>query len=1410
MRLGDLIEFRNDLYFGGAVQADWFYDRENASLVAENFVFHSKNYFGVDGQADSIDTVSLLKILAGKFGKASDNPRSLAIADYGTGKSHLAVTLGVLFSGPDFMPKTYHKIIDNIRMIDAESASDISSLCKDRNFVIMLNGIRDFNLHSEILKATQRSLRLYGIDDSELKKINHTVETANRFFELNSNSHLADFEKAAVKRGWKEKGNTLLTKISEGIGTDDNAFEIINDVYELVTGQRIRWEEGISAKSILEKLLSTYCGLNGKFENVVILFDEFGRYLEYASGTDGGKSGDNALQELFEVSQNASGTLQIINFIQTDIKTYLLRVDQSRNLNRYIGRYDESDKYHISSNIETVFANLVARKDVSIFNKTVVSWQKSKEHEWKDIFEKLNKWTQTSGIWSDYNKFRKVIVEGIYPMHPISVYMLSRLSDYLQNRSSMNLISQYITSVSDVDISKEMPYVLPTELMSGDLFSEMLSAETSGRHRSDNCIRFENILKKNGQKFNEKHISVLRANLISRALRFNTRNYAEAKYSLMLCSGLSETELDEALTYLVDEYAVLAFDEMAGCFDFTEDAKGAYSYKILKQRLLAKQDINLRSLFKTATILDLGGFIQNQQTNFGTNHKILTNEWCFTQELMLEEDMDDNVAISYVKQWKEAKSVVVPKGKLIWIYVNKDTDYHATDRLKKIAAHFNGTPIVMMYLNDSDNMLKKALVEYELLDHMDEKTKNDYKNIFEKDFEKVQTNIKNAFDYLKKKRLYISANGLVQWKKRISISLTEIFDIIYPDIISYNFDGLLTSSNNFTGNGAKYYCQILRTLLSNSMERDTVFNFPIDVRNRIDALFMVDNVTSWKCLTSDCVIAPPQNEKAKNIYNLVYQEIEKQKSYDCGSFFNRFCAPPYGLSEEAAAMFLGMVIANLWHNIRIQYDNIKESLIEWTNEVVKDKKLRLDIFKETTLLWIDIGTAESKFQQLFQKISSNKEIDLALTLEQQRQALEKQYGIPDTLTAHNQLALQRFQTFEMAKQKWYKDVGDMQANLQKAVTNRDVLKALEIKDSLIAKSKILFKYFNDSNVNIPQNFLKNLQQIQAVSSQVIEKYFSSWLLNSVFCKSIDKMSSFANFCMHCQDLFTKNGYGKFADEVEKKCQKELANKEEIKSRTTLVEDANKFVLECQQVSEINYIEIESLIKRSNNLQERFKKYVSGMGAQATELNQEVLFYAGEIQEIKSHMDSQMNLIYDSINNAKTVIELTKIKELFATVLGYNIDEDKRANLKALQNVVDELSDDCNEVMSKYDNRTSFKKIKEMILDKYTVKIMGYNFRSIVDDSIELTKKKMDLLDKKWCDENVTLGDRSRQFVHIWKEKINTLPAYLSNETIEKIKLLDAEADQLISEGKIEDVIFYFDKLDEVEKEKCLDLLKTKC
>ena len=173
---------------------------------------------------------------------------------------------------------------------------------------------------------------------------------------------------------------------------------------------------------------------------------------------------------------------------------------------------------------------------------------------------------------------------------------------------------------------------MPETLMRGDLYTEMLAAEQEGKQPSQQCIRFDNIMRKYGDKLSEKSLVVLRANLILRILRFRTKDYADAKEALSVCSGFSISEIEEELKWLENEYAVLGFDDHAGCFDFMEESNGAHDFKVLKKRLMAGASID-KSILQSLKIQEIAGVLEKQTTNFALKHKITTNEWLFEQEL---------------------------------------------------------------------------------------------------------------------------------------------------------------------------------------------------------------------------------------------------------------------------------------------------------------------------------------------------------------------------------------------------------------------------------------------------------------------------------------------------------------------------------------------------------------------------------------------------------------------------------------------------------------------------------------------------------------------------------------------------------------------------------------------------------
>ncbi|WP_140269946.1 hypothetical protein, partial [Vibrio parahaemolyticus] len=79
-----------------------------------------------------------------------------------------------------------------------------------------------------------------------------------------------------------------------------------------------------SAQELIDTLCNLYCGEKGPFSQIIIMFDEFGRYLEYAADKPH-LAGDVALQQIFQGIQDNSDKVRFVGFIQYELKTYLKR-----------------------------------------------------------------------------------------------------------------------------------------------------------------------------------------------------------------------------------------------------------------------------------------------------------------------------------------------------------------------------------------------------------------------------------------------------------------------------------------------------------------------------------------------------------------------------------------------------------------------------------------------------------------------------------------------------------------------------------------------------------------------------------------------------------------------------------------------------------------------------------------------------------------------------------------------------------------------------------------------------------------------------------------------------------------------------------------------------------------------------
>jgi len=1413
MKLGEVVEFRKDLYFEGAVQADWFYNKEKASIVSENFVFHGKEYYGIDnshnGKQKRIDTISLVKELAEKISNENSNPLTLAIADYGTGKSHLAVTLATLFSGEENNPTTFKKIINNISNIDCESGKIIENLCNRRNFVLVINGMKDFNLNSEILRAAQRSLTLYGLDDSKLKKLNRALNTAELFFSRSSSTMIELYEESAANVGWTEKGQKLVDKISTQLLTDEIAFNIVNNVYKQINGQEIQWDEGISASNILEMLVSEYCGANGKFEHVVLLFDEFGRYLEYASNNNSAKSGESALQQIFEAAQNSEGLLHIINFIQSDIKTYLQRVDPTSNITRYIGRYDASDKFYISSNLETVFANLIQRKDKNAFKDSVIVWLEQNEEKWEDVFNNMNRWLNTKGMWKDYALFRKVVVEGIYPMHPISTFMLTQLSDYLQNRSSLTLTSHYISKYADSELdSFSMPVIYPEELMAGDLFTEMYDAESSGRQLTQQCLRYSGVLKKMDGKLNDQAMTVLRGNLVLRILKFKTNSYNDTLAALSVCTNLAKDEILTQLKWLVDEYAVLEYDEQANCFDFMEDSNGAHDYKIYKNKILRTTKIDLTYLTTNQKIHEIGNFNELQPTDFAITNKICTNDWNFTQELLLIEDFTQSVAANRYDEWKNSISSIDPKGHLIWLYANKETSEKIFDSISTVVKEFKDSPTVVMLLKDSENKLLNLLREYKALLSFDYKAKINFDKFYKDDLANTEDRIREQFDTLKKERNVINSNGEIsQLKSRLAISLRSEFERVYPNVVPFWFDGYITKSNNVAPSALKNYIAILKLVLGNSLTKNSFNDQTPEIKTRIETLLMTTSRdTSWKCLNSSFQIIPPENIKVRKIFDQINEVIEKNKSYSCKALFDIYTKPPYGLSIDVIYLLIAVVCANKNYCLRFTYENETLSINSWKDRVFENNKIDLDVIKRSSIVYYDSDETNKKYIRLFEQIETNHDLNAIEFYEQRLNLIMKEGELPSELQGRFSYALQILQMSRTSLEKWNELIGKIQEKIAIAEEHKSMKNALEAMLDLRELPIQEIFGINGEKFDFSDDYKEEIKELNNECLIYVNNNYSSWIERQA-CLSIAEMSQFENKGRKYCDWFKKLGLDKYIAPTKQHWDNELANKEKIKSRQELKDDCEKFLKDAQITKYISYTALLDWSKRGLELEKRLEKYSYALGDQAVTITDEITNRVKLLTNTKDRITSEISSIWDDLSKINKPSDIEEYEKRIWSVLQKDLPSSDQDDLEELYDNILSIRSDIWKLQDGDMSRKDFLLLSTELQKKYSEIDYDFDALSIINNIIKIHTEKFDSQEETWIKTYGNLDDKSSAHILWWKDKVKYLPNYLSEKTSKTIEKLKIEADEILSKNRVEEVVFYFNKLSDEEKKECLKLLQ---
>lgn len=1419
MRFGDLLEFRKDIFFDGAVQIDWFYNKEKATLVAENFVFHGSEYHGATGGSDSNlrDTVSFVQEISEKINNEyPNNPLTLAIATYGTGKSHLGVTLAELFSGPDYNPKAYNAIISNIKEIDATKSRAIEQNTQKKNLVLTINGMRDINLNAELLKVALKSLSLYGCSTENLKKINRALETASRFFERNA-GNLDLFERYADSFGFYQKGEELINAIRSTLFQEETTFNLVNAAYKDINGVDISWDEGISANSILNCLLEDYCGSSGLFDSIVIIFDEFGRYLEYASNNSSAKTGESALQQIFECAQNAEGKIQVINLIQSDIKTYLQRIDPTSNISRYIGRYDVSEKYHLSSNLETIFANLVVRKDKPAFTTLVANRLQQKEEYWKEVHNSLTKWTNVRGIWKYYPQYRKVVVQGIFPMHPLSTYVLSQLSSYLQNRSSLFLVSEYFSKFKDVliDEEHELPCVYPEQLLQGELFSEILSAEESGRQSTQFCLAFSKILAKHQDKFDESCLKLLRANLLLRVLRLKTVDRSGLINALEMFSGLSKLEIGKALELLENEYGVLGFNEHIGCFDFLEDSTGAHDFRVFFNRKKANTKITTNVL-GDSVIRELADVIEPQGTRFAIDKKIKTKEWQYEQDLFSIDEMSLGYLNKLKKEFSEATTPDKPKGKLIWLYMNKDISYSNVEEVCKMVARVSDMPIVLMLLNDQDNKLMNEILNYEALRSFSTQECTKYAAYYSDMLDSVTASISDIFESLKSERICIFEDGARKLEERLPIYLSSVFERIYPKALSFDFDGFETTK----GKARSLFYRILRVIFNGKIDSTTIQALGADAERRLKNTLSCSAINSWKAMNDRYQIVLPQHQQALEVYNTVANKLVLDQPISYEYLSGELLQAPYGMNDHEALYMISVVYANLSYCLRIIIDGVQVTLPEWLDKVIPVSgkgtvKIDFKKLQATSFVKKDLANLEAKFMSIFAQIENASDVIIVRDNEQKLEKLLQSEQVPEALVDKYNLINEKIKRASAVYNEWDASVSSVYRIYESLLQNKksyDIQQTLKTIPSL-DKGEI-FSVFYRNNFIINSNFKDEIAKLNNTLRKTVKPLLTAWIGNER-CLKREDVTNFESKMGYFSSILKDAG---FIDEAKLA----LAHIELEKQKPWFkIESINSEFRKIDEEFHKNKIDESYGYKRIKMLQDECADIlkeigtVQGLLPNASEIMTSINNKLDILKDIRSNLDDALDNLEEQLDNMQDLDSVRIVVLSVNKLMSNDYDDDTNEYLKDLRVHLENIINILEPAGMLTNNREEFENRRLQI--KNTLKSdldylndeYGRDITELVDGYLESVDEQINKNDLQWREKylsfdfaNATIRDVSNL-----RLELETMPKFMSQESITALEEIKKKAEEYIAKDKVNAVVESFRSLNDEQRLICFKLLQ---
>jgi hypothetical protein len=999
MKIGNLIRFHNERFFDGAVQLRWVETQpEKARQAAEAFVFHGPRYHSANAaENDGIeegyrlkDSASFVRDLlhslqAGWRGE-EENPYWMVVAGYGSGKSHLALTCAALLGKQAGVTKS---VLEHIEQADADLGAEVREQISHLDkpvLVLPLDGMASFHLGNALSQAVFAQFRRYGVDAGAIRDLSPRFQTAEQFVQRNFGfradsfgQHLPGLDAAAICARLRNNDEEIYTAV-DAIYTDANGSPIP------VVGQE-------SAQELINTLCEIYCGPDGAFSSVVILFDEFGRYLEYAADKPR-LAGDAALQQIFQGVQDNSGKVRLIGFIQYELKAYLKRFGSAdlRQLQRYITRFDAAKKWYLSTNLETIFAHMIGKNETEL----APLWQQA-ENQWQTSWRNLSQSLpgfQRYPVWRDSEQFSRVIGRGCWPLHPLATWFLTRQRDVVQSRSALTFIKGIIEHVASEDATtgQGLRQIGAAELVLKSLLSELIAAEREAGAATAETLQL--LLEKFKAHLNPEQQRVLAGVAVLTKMRVGKHSRDAMDRLIGEAAALEAGKVSAALRVLGQELGALEWNGDLGQYELIADAASRGQFQQwLRKKLMAFTGDAVRDLFirRGAKDGELGGI----DSDFGHHRDIRTTEWVFEAQFAHVHTIESAVQRAF-REWEEATAPNEAKGRVIYLYLHADDDLPGlqTKLQARLQAELQRTgqakaPVWIIGLVDAQGIIAEHIGRLEIFDESLSDDIERFRRFIPDERERSRLALREATQAAIKDRAWWVAGMAEAPAGRLKTVAEAIFAAVYPDALPFPFDGFASGPG-----GPADAAQLIRHLATGQVDGNWVQTQPVRLRNRIQAVL----VNSWRALRPDGSLVAPLELKVKAVYDWLQQTHQEHPAKTLWSSYRALIAPPYGMNASSAGLLLSLLLGNANPPRRIEHNGEMAASTDWIAVAVHPQRhhFKREILEKSVLRFLS-EDAESRWRALLNRWENEENYQKKIDIFQEAERMRRADPLPEKL-----------------------------------------------------------------------------------------------------------------------------------------------------------------------------------------------------------------------------------------------------------------------------------------------------------------------------------------------------------------------------------------------------------------------------